>query len=145
MLLALAILNAAFCISCPPAPRHPLRVADPPADLGRVPRRDDVRTSVEAAVGVSNEFHTQAEIDFRDRVRNAWSGEGIAHALLLVRSRVENVLVAGPVRAISKPHALPSMPGLDAVAVYDVDGEPFVAIGESKEKAARDVVSMATQ
>jgi hypothetical protein len=105
----------------------------PAGDVGR----DEVRGSVGDAVGANNDFHSQAEIYFRDRVRNAWIGEGIAHALLLVRSRVENVLVAGPVRAISKPHALPSMPGLDAVAVYDVDGNPFVAIGESKATKGR--------
>lgn len=105
----------------------------PAGDVGH----DDVRASVEAAVGPNNEFHAQAEMYFRDRVRNAWIGEGIAHALLLVRSRVDSAVVAGRVRAISKPHALPSMPGLDAVAVYDVDGEPFVAIGESKATRQR--------
>lgn len=94
--------------------------------------RDDVRAAVESAVGATNAFPTAADIQFRDRVRNAWIGEGIAHALLVVRSRVETCCLVGPVRAISTLHDLPSIPGLDAVAVYDVDGDPFVAMSESK-------------
>ena len=105
----------------------------PVGDVGRA----DVRASVETAVGANNEFQTREKIFFRDRVRNAWIGEGVAHALLVVRSRVENVVVPGPVCAISKPHDLPSTPGLDAVAVYDVGGYPFVAIGESKSTKRR--------
>ena len=93
---------------------------------------------MEAAVGATNVFQTEGEIYFRDRVRNAWIGEGVAHALMVVRSRVETCCLAGQVRAISKPHDLPSMPGLDTVAVYAVNDEPFVAIGESKATKERD-------
>lgn len=94
--------------------------------------RDDVQKAVVNAVGSTNRFVTQDEIRFRDRIRNAWIAEGVAHALLLVRSRVETRCVAGQVQAISKPHDIPSVPGLDAVAVYVVDDDLFVAIGESK-------------
>jgi len=104
--------------------------------------REDVRAAVEAAVGSTNVFGTLDEIRFRDRVRNAWMGEGVAHALLLVRSRVETCCLAGQVQAISKPHDLPSMPGLDAVAVYAIDGEPFVAIGESKATKQRGLAEL---
>jgi hypothetical protein len=107
----------------------------PTGDVGR----DDMRAAVEATVGATNEFQTLAARYFRDRSRNAWIGEGVAHALLVVRSRVETCCLAGQVRAISKPHDLPTMPGLDAVAVYAVDGEPFVAIGESKATRSRGV------
>jgi hypothetical protein len=105
----------------------------PTGDAGR----DDVRAGVEAAVGTTNVFRTLQERYFRDRIRNAWIAEGVAHALLVVRSRVETLCLAGQVCAISKPHDLPSMPGLDAVAVYAVDGDPFVAIGESKATRQR--------
>jgi hypothetical protein len=105
----------------------------PAGDVGR----DDVRAAVEAAVGSTNVFQSDGEIRFRDRVRNAWIGEGVAHALMVVRSRVETCCLAGQVRAISKPHDLPSMPGLDAVAVYSVNDDPFVAIGESKATKER--------
>ena len=74
--------------------------------------RNDVRAAVEAAVGSTNVFQSLNEIRFRDRVRNAWIAEGVAHALLVVRSRVETCCLAGQVRATSKPHDLPSMPGL---------------------------------
>lgn len=110
----------------------------PSGDVGRA----DVRAAVENAIGTDNLFVTDAEIKFRDRERNAWIGEGVAHALLVVRSRVETCCLAGPVRAISKPHDLPSMPGLDAVAVYEVSGDPFVAIGESKATRERGLDEM---
>lgn len=98
--------------------------------------KSDVGAAVKAVVGATNAFTTQSEIKFRDTARNAWIGEGVAHALLVVRSRVETCCLAGPVQAISKPHDLPSMPGLDAVAIYAINGEPFVAIGESKATEA---------
>ncbi len=118
------------------AVQHDARLSEallPTGDVGR----EDVRAAVEAAVGATNTFQTVAEIRFRDRVRNAWIGEGVAHALIVVRSRVETCCLVGQVCAVSKPHDLPSMPGLDAVAIYSVNGDPFVAIGESKATRER--------
>lgn len=102
----------------------------------------DVQAAVERAVGTTNTFTTDAEIKFRDGTRNAWIGEGLAHALLVVRNRIDTCCLSGRVHAISKPHDLPSMPGLDAVAVYDVGGDPFVAIGESKATDLRGLDEM---
>lgn len=123
------------------AVQHDARLSDallPAGDVGR----EDVRSAVEVAVGATNVFQTDREIYFRERVRNAWIGEGVAHALMIVRSRVETCCLAGQVRAISKPHDLPSMPGLDAVAVYAVNGDPFVAIGESKATKERGLAEL---
>lgn len=93
---------------------------------------EEIIASVRRVVGEINIFKTDAEKAFRDRVRNAWIGEGLAHALLVVRNRAETACLTGRVAAISKPHVIPSETGIDAVAIYDVNGEPFLAIGESK-------------
>lgn len=98
---------------------------------------DDVTASVARVVGDTNMFSSDAQIRFRDRTRNAWIGEGLAHAMLVIRNRRETACVAGTVTAITAPHTIPSQPGIDAVAVYDVAGQPFLAIGESKATRAR--------
>ncbi len=100
--------------------------------LSGVSGHEEIVASVRRVVGESNVFETDAEKAFRDRTRNAWIGEGLAHALLVVRNRAETACLTGRVAAISKPHVIPSETGIDAVAIYDVDGEPFLAIGESK-------------
>lgn len=100
---------------------------------------DDVRASVSRVVGETNTFVTPAEIQFRDRRRNAWIGEGLAHAILVIRNRRETPCLAGTVSAISPPHTIPSEPGIDAVAIYEVEGRPFLAIGESKATKANGV------
>lgn len=100
---------------------------------------EDVRASVERVVGETNVFVTDAEIKFRDRRRNAWIGEGLAHAVLVIRNRRETPCVAGTVVAISPPHTIPSETGIDAIAIYDVGGRPFLAIGESKATKGRGV------
>lgn len=97
----------------------------------------DVRASISRVVGDTNSFDSDAEIRFRDQRRNAWIGEGLAHAMLVIRHRRDTACVAGPVTAISAPHTIPTEPGIDAVAIYDVDGEPFLAIGESKATRER--------
>lgn len=97
----------------------------------------DVRASISRVVGDSNDFGSDAEIRFRDQTRNAWIGEGLAHAMLVIRNRRDTACVAGPVIAISAPHTVPSQTGIDAVGVYDVGGEPFLAIGESKATRER--------
>lgn len=93
----------------------------------------EIVASVRRVVGETNVFDTITEKGFRDRTRNAWIGEGLAHALLVIRNRAETACLTGRVAAISKPHVIPSETGIDAVAIYDVDGEPFLAIGECKE------------
>jgi hypothetical protein len=93
---------------------------------------EEIVASVRRVVGENNAFETGAEKGFRDRIRNAWVGEGLAHALLVVRNRTETACLTGRVAAISKPHVIPTETGIDAVAIYDVDGQPFLAIGESK-------------
>lgn len=92
----------------------------------------EIAAQVEKAVGTDNFFTTDQQIYFRDRVRNSWIGEGLGHAMLIVRSRQDTACLSGPVAALTTLHAVPSESGLDAVAVYVVDDEPFVAIGEAK-------------
>lgn len=99
----------------------------------------EVAAQVLKAVGADNSFVEKEEVYFRDRVRNAWIGEGLGHAMLIVRSRQESDCVIGRVEAISLPHAEPSESGLDAVAIYTVEGEPFVAIEETKATHKRPV------
>jgi hypothetical protein len=97
----------------------------------------DVVESVLSLVGETNAFVSEDQIRFRDRVRNAWIAEGLTHALLVVRARVDTACLPGQVCAISKPHVIPSEPGLDAVALYEFSGDPYLAIGESKATRAR--------
>jgi len=97
----------------------------------------DVLESVLSLVGQTNAFVSNDEIRFRDQVRNAWIAEGLTHALLVLRARIDTACVLGQVRAISKPHVIPSEPGLDAVAIYESGGDPYMAIGESKATCAR--------
>lgn len=100
--------------------------------LSGVSGHEEIVAAIRRVVGESNVFETDAGKAFRDRTRNAWIGEGLAHALLVVRNRLATACLTGRVAAISRPHVIPSETGLDAVAIYEVDGEPFLAIGESK-------------
>lgn len=104
--------------------------------LSGVDGHAEIVAATRRVIGKTNVFRTDAEKGFRDRTRNAWIGEGLAHALLVVRNRAETACLAGRVAAISKPHVIPSETGIDAVAIYDVDDEPFLAIGESKATEA---------
>src|SRR3954447_12077066 len=76
--------------------------------LSGVSGHEEIVASVRRVVGESNVFETDAEKAFRDRTRNAWIGEGLAHALLVVRSRAETASLTGRVAAISKPHYWPA-------------------------------------
>ena len=98
---------------------------------------DELDAAVRRLVGDDNIFETRADEAFRDRTRNAWIGEGLAHALLVIRNRVETACLSGPVAAIARPHVIPTEVGIDAVAIYDVAGEPFMAIGEAKATRER--------
>lgn len=99
----------------------------------------ELAAQVQRVVGSDNTFVSDQGMSFRDRVRNAWISEGLGHALLIVRNRQETACLNGPVAALSSPHAEPSQSGLDAVAVYTVGGEPFVAIEETKSTRERAV------
>jgi hypothetical protein len=71
----------------------------------------EIVASVRRVVGETNVFDTITEKGFRDRTRNAWIGEGLAHALLVIRNRAETACLTGRVAAISKPHVIPSETG----------------------------------
>lgn len=129
----LGVLAGAVQLDATLSEKYMLSGADGHAELLR---------SVRALVGQTNDFPTDNDKRFRDRIRNAWIGEGLAHALLVVRRRATTACLAGPVAAISQPHTIPSEPGIDAVAIYDVDGEPFLAIGESKATRANAVTEL---
>ncbi len=101
--------------------------------------RAELAAQVVKAVGATNSFPTLKEIMFRDRVRNAWIAEGLGHAMLIVRSRQATDCLRGPVAALTTPHAEPSQSGLDAVAIYTLDDEPFIAIEETKSTRKRAV------
>lgn len=94
--------------------------------------RAELDAQVHAVIGATNTVATKERRRFRDRVRNAWIGEGLAHAMLVVRNRRETACLQGRVEAVSEPHVEPSQSGLDAVAIYAIRGEPFVAIVEAK-------------
>lgn len=92
----------------------------------------ETRDAVVRLIGEQNSFATPGEITFRDTRRNAWIAEGVAHALLVVRARVDTDFLVGPVHALKAQHDVPSQQGLDLVAVYTDNAEVVVAIGESK-------------
>ena len=98
--------------------------------------RVELANTVRRLVGDTNAFADEQEIRFRDSRRNAWIAEGVVHALLVVRARVETACLAGAVHALTQPHQVPTQQGLDAVAIYADDGGPVVAVGESKASRA---------
>lgn len=69
---------------------------------------------------------------FAADVRDPWIAEGIGHAILAVRNRIETVCLSGAVAAITVPHGKPSQQGLDLLAIYDDEGLPAIALGEAK-------------
>ncbi|WP_159401085.1 hypothetical protein [Streptomyces sp. NRRL B-24484] len=94
--------------------------------------QQELTWAVTRLIGENNTFTSKPEISFRDTKRNAWIAEGVMHALLVVRARVENSLLSGPVNALAELHTIPTQQGLDAVAIYSEPSGPVVAIGESK-------------
>lgn len=93
--------------------------------------QNEVANRVRRLVGDTNAYTTES-VRFRDTWRNAWIAEGVAHALLVVRARIDTPCLSGPVHALTPPHQLPTEPGLDAVAIYSDGDGPVVAIGETK-------------
>lgn len=95
-------------------------------------RRAETMTTVTSIVGVTNVFETEAETTFRDTRRNAWIGEGVGHALLMLTARRETSCVDGIVLTLSDIHPSPTRQGLDSVSTYISDEVLAVAIGENK-------------
>ncbi len=101
--------------------------------MGSTPdARQELVRHVHSLVGATNIFTSAAEIQFRDTVRNAWIGEGVGHAMFLLRSRRDTLCLAGTVRAMVLMHPRPSRQGLDLIAIYEDAEGPAVAIGEAK-------------
>jgi hypothetical protein len=64
--------------------------------------------------------------------RNAWIGEMLVHALLLIRRDRQSDCLEGDVVGLLRPHSLPKRQGLDSVAICDEDGTAVVVVGETK-------------
>lgn len=92
----------------------------------------EVRSQISRLVGPDNDFPTKARRRFRDRVRNPYIAEVIAHALVLLRKRRETACLVGPPAALKNPHADPRRQGLDLIGIYVDNGLPAAAIGEAK-------------
>jgi hypothetical protein len=97
----------------------------------------ELGSQVIALIGSGNDWPTSEDIKFRDTKRNAWIGEGIAHAMIVVHQRRVSPLLTGPLLAVSLLHTIPSEPGLDAVGIYEENGETVLLIGESKATQRR--------
>jgi hypothetical protein len=95
-------------------------------------RRAELTSSVESIIGKTNVFGTPAEQMFRDTRRNAWIGEGVGHALLMLAARHDTSFIKGRLRTLTEIHQSPTRQGLDSVSTYVSDGALVVAIGESK-------------
>lgn len=87
---------------------------------------------VEARLSPAADASTSAVADFAPNVRDPWIAEGIGHAILAVRNRVDTPCLNGPVAAIMVPHVKPSQQGLDLIAIYNEGGLPAIALGEAK-------------
>ncbi|GIE75064.1 hypothetical protein Aph02nite_10140 [Actinoplanes philippinensis] len=101
-----------------------------------VDRREEINRTVQSLIGSHNLFVTREERRFRDTRRNAWIGEGVAHALLALSARRETSCVDGQICALSEVHETPNRQGLDSVSTYVQAGVLGVAIGESKSTAS---------
>ena len=95
-------------------------------------RRAEITSTVIDIIGKTNVFSTPDAERFRDSIRNAWIGEGVGHALLVLAARHETSLVEGRVCTLSEVHQSPTRQGLDSVSTYVNGGILAVAIGESK-------------
>jgi hypothetical protein len=95
-------------------------------------RRAEISSTVIGIIGETNIFGTPEAELFRDTRRNAWIGEGVGHALLMLAARHESLLVEGQVYTLTEVHQSPTRQGLDSVSTYVNSGVLAVAIGESK-------------
>jgi hypothetical protein len=62
-----------------------------------VNRRTEITSTVIGIIGETNVFSTPEAKLFRDTRRNAWIGEGVGHALLMLAARHESSLIEGRV------------------------------------------------
>ena len=95
-------------------------------------RRTELASSVESIIGKTNVFDTPAAQNFRDTRRNAWIGEGVGHALLMLAARHDTSFIKGRLHTLTEVHQSPTRQGLDSVSTYVSEGALVVAIGESK-------------
>ncbi|MGH3193257.1 MAG: hypothetical protein ACRDPY_41995 [Streptosporangiaceae bacterium] len=102
-----------------------------------VDRQAEITRTVISIIGNTNNFDTPPAEQFRDTRRNAWIGEGVGHALLMLAARHESSFVKGRVCALSEVHPDPTRQGLDSVSIYVNTGVLAVAIGESKATCSR--------
>jgi hypothetical protein len=92
----------------------------------------EVRSQIERMIGPDNNFLDKPSRRFRDRVRNPYIAEIIAHALIVLRKRRDTACLIGPPAALKNPHVDPRRQGLDLIGIYNADGLPAAAIGEAK-------------
>jgi hypothetical protein len=81
-------------------------------------RRAEITSSVIGIIAETNVFSTAEAEVFRDTRRNAWIGEGVGHALLMLAARHETSFVRGRVCTLSEVHQSPTRQGLDSVSTY---------------------------
>jgi hypothetical protein len=105
----------------------------------------DLRRRVRQRIGADNDWSTAARRDWRDRRRNPWIAEGIAHALLMVAGSAATSCVDGTIRALKPLHPQVTQQGLDLIGVYAGDDEAFwLAVGEckaSKNRGSRELTN----
>jgi hypothetical protein len=92
----------------------------------------EVRLQINRIVGRDNSFPNKKRRHFRDRVRNPYIAEVMAHALVVLRSRGHTACLLGPPLALKNPHVDPRRQGMDLIGIYDGDGLPAAVIGEAK-------------
>ncbi len=92
----------------------------------------EVRSQIERLVGADNDFSDTPGKHFRDRVRNPYIAEVIAHALVVLRKRRDTACLVGPPAALKNPHSDPRRQGLDLIGIFEDNGLPAAAIGEAK-------------
>ncbi|MFJ1541882.1 hypothetical protein ACIODS_25410 [Micromonospora chalcea] len=102
-----------------------------------VNRQEEIRREVAGLIGPTNAFPTADDRRFRDTRRNAWIGEGVAHALLMLGAMRETPCVDGQVQALTAVHPTTTRQGLDSVSAYVQAGVLGIAIGESKSTCSR--------
>jgi hypothetical protein len=96
----------------------------------------DLRRRVRTRLGSNNDWSTTDRRDWRDRRRNPWITEGIAHALMLSAPHHASGMVIGTTRALKPLHPQVTQQGLDIVGIYaDPLDDLWLAIGEGKATA----------
>lgn len=105
----------------------------------------ELRRRVLRRIGADNDWSTAARRDWRDRRRNPWIAEGIAHALLIVAGSAATSCVDGTIQALKPLHPQVTQQGLDLVGIYAADDDAFwLAVGEckaSKNHASRELTN----